>query len=113
MIDKMLTAAGITHRQGRFPEPPAETYAVYFDDITRDGADPVEPVASTRLPGIYHHDARVEIYEPRPDPEAEAAFEDQLDAAGLDWDKEDRVWLQDVRRYQVLYTFTFTNKRRT
>jgi hypothetical protein len=40
----------------------------------------------------------------------EAAIEAELDARGLPWTKEDRYWLQDVRRYQVLYEFTYTNK---
>lgn len=91
-------------------KPPADTYAVYFDDVDGDGADPVTPEADSGLPGIYHHTVRVELYEPRPDPKAEKAFEAQLKARGLVWSREDRYWLQDVQRYQVLYEFNYTSK---
>lgn len=113
MIKDILTAAGVPHRQSRFPKPPAETYAVYFDDVEVDAADPVTPATQAGLPRIYHHDVRVEIYEPKPDDTTEAAIEAELDARGLPWSKEDRYWLQDVQRYQVLYEFSYTSKRRT
>lgn len=111
MIEKILTAAGVQHRRGRFTSPPAGTYAVYFDDVSADGADPVSPDTPGGLPRIYHHDARVELYEPKPDDAAEAAIEAELDAQGIAWTKEDRYWLQDVQRYQVLYDFSFTIKK--
>lgn len=110
MIENILTAAGVLHRRGRFPSPPADTYAVYFDDLSADGADPVSPVTPGGLPRIYHHDARVELYEPKPDDATEAAIEAELDARGIPWTKEDRYWLQDVQRYQVLYDFSYTSK---
>lgn len=111
MIKDILTAAGIVHRRGRFPKPPQDTYAVYFDDVERDGADPVP--SDTWLPGVYHHSASIELYEPTPDDAKEEALEAELDARGLDWSKEDRYWLQDVQRYQVVYSFDYTTKRRT
>jgi hypothetical protein len=113
MIKEILTAAGVQYRQGRHTKPPADTYAVYFDDVERDGADPVTPDTSAGLPGIYHHDVRVELYEPKPDDKTEAAIEAELNARGLPWSKEDRYWLQDAQRYQVIYEFTYTEKRRT
>jgi hypothetical protein len=111
MIESILTAAGIKHRRGRFPSPPVGTYAVYFDDVSADGADPVSLDAPGELPRIYHHDARVELYEPKPDDAAEAAIEAELDTRGIPWTKEDRYWLQDVQRYQVLYDFSYTTKK--
>lgn len=108
MIARLLTAAGVLHRQGRFLKPPEDTYAVFFDDVEVDAAD---RVAGVRPPRIYHHDVLVELYEPKPDPEAEAAIEAALDAEGLAWTKEDREWLQDVQRYQVLYEFSYTSKQ--
>lgn len=111
MIENILTAAGVKHRRGRFPSPPVGTYAVYFDDVSADGADPVSPDTPRGLPRIYHHDARVELYEPKPDGATEAAIEAELDARGIPWTKEDRYWLQDVQRYQVLYDFSYTLKK--
>lgn len=110
MLDEILTAAGVKHRQARFPQPPADTYAVYFDDVTTEGADRVSLPPGDRRPAIRHHSCRVELYEPKPDPASEKAIEAELDAWGLDWTKEDRYWLQDVQRYQVLYTFDYTDK---
>ena len=110
MIDEILTAAGVQHRQGRFLKPPDGTYAVYVDDVERDGADPVAVAPGVRLPGTYHHSGRIELYESKPDDKAEAALEAELDTRGLPWTKEDRYWLQDVQVYQVLYNFEFTTK---
>ena len=111
MIETILTASGLPHRQGRFLHPPAKTYAVYFDDQTVDGADPVPPI-SGRLPGVVFHDCMVELYEPQPDTAAEAALEAALNAQGLSWTKQDRYWLQNVQRYQVIYEFNFFEKVR-
>lgn len=111
MIKNILAAAGVKNKQGRFPSPPADTYAVYFDHIENDSADPVTPTSPKGLPGVQHHDATIELYEPKPDPEAEAAIEAELNTRGLDWSKEDREWLQDVQRYQVIYTFSYIAKK--
>lgn len=35
MIKAIMEAAGFPYRRGRFPKPPAGTYAVYMDDQTR------------------------------------------------------------------------------
>lgn len=108
MIDDILTASGIPYRQGRFLNPPATTYGVYFDDCdTSRGPDP-QPGA----PLLVRHDIMVELYEPKADPDAEAALETQLIAAGLHWTKNDREWLQNVQRYQAVYEFTYYEKRR-
>lgn len=108
MIDKILTAAGVEHAHGRFIRMPAGTHAVYFDDIEVETAD-----RQTNIPGgarIYHHDVTVEVYEPAPDDATEAAIEAELDARGLPWTKQDRYWLKDVQRYQVIYEFSYTSK---
>lgn len=110
MIKEVLTAAGIPHRQGRYLNPPAETYAVFFDDVVKDGPDRVTAAAGSKLPGIYSHSVTVELYEPKPDDDAEAAIEAALDAQGLTWTKQDRYWLQNVQRYQVIYETEYTIK---
>ena len=107
MINTIMTASGVPYREGRFFNPPAETYAVIFDDQDAGGPDPLPGV-----PRIIRHDATVELYEPRPDPDAEAALESALDAQGLHWTKQARYWLQNVQRYQVIYEFSYNEKRR-
>lgn len=104
MIKNILTAAGIEFRQTRFPSPPAGTYAVYMDDVSTDGPDYINR--------IYTHDYTIEVYEPTPDDAAEQAIEAALDAAGLRWTKQSRYWLQSEQRYQVIYEFTYIEKRR-
>ena len=109
MINTILTASGIPYRQGRFLNPPATTYAIYFDSQEADGPDPVEAAG---LPRIIRHDVTVELYEPTQDSAAEDAIEAELDARGILWSKEDRYWLQNVQRYQVIYEFYYNEKRR-
>lgn len=102
MIDEILTAAGLNHKETRFVRLPDGTHAVWFDDVTTDGPDGYNR--------IYTHDVTVELYEPKPDPTAEAALEAELDARGLPWTKQARYWLDDVQRYQVVYEFTYILK---
>ena len=110
MVKEILTAAGVEHRQGRFLRIPENTYAVYFDDVEVDAADRVTPPTSAGLPSIKTHNITVEVYEPKPDDDAEAAIERELNARGLSWRKEDRYWLSEVQRYQVVYEFDYTTK---
>lgn len=105
MVTEILDASGVKYRRSRFPVPPAETYAVYTDSVETDGAD--------GLNLMDHHSATVEVYEPAPDDAAEAAIEAAIDDYGLTWTKQDRYWLQDTQRYQVVYEFEYITKRRT
>lgn len=108
MIKKILTAAGVLYRRARFMKPPAGTYAVYLDDVETDGPDVLTPGA----PITERHACTVEVYEPAPDDAAETAIEAAITAAGLHYTKQDRYWLQDVQRYQVVYEFEYFAKRR-
>lgn len=102
MIKTILTAAGLPFRRSRFLQPPKETYAVYTDDVTADGPDGINR--------IFNHDVTVEVYEPTPDDEAEAAIEAALDTQGLHWTKQDRYWLPTEQRYQVIYETSYIIK---
>jgi hypothetical protein len=105
MVKTILKAAGLLAWPGRAPNPPAETYAIYFDDVTADGPDGYN--------FIFTHDVMVELYEPTHDDAAEAAVEAELNARGIPWTKQARYWLDSVRRYQVIYEFSYIEKRRT
>lgn len=61
---------------------------------------------------ILTHNITLELYEPAPDEEIETAIENAIDSKGLRWEKEDRYWLQDEQRYQVIYEFKYIEKRR-
>ena len=108
MIDKILTDAGVEHARGRFIRMPTGTHAVYFDDIEVETADRQTDIP--RGARVYHHDVTVEVYEPAPDDATEAAIEAELDARVIPWTKQDRYWLKDVQRYQVIYEFSYTSK---
>lgn len=102
MINKILTPTGIPFKETMFSRAPAKTYAVYMDDVETDGSD-YENL-------IYTHNITVELYEPKPDPEAEAAIEAQLNTRGLKWAKQSRYWIPEAQRYQVIYEFTYITK---
>lgn len=104
---EILTASGIAyHRRGRFVKPPGGTYAVWTDDITTDGPDGMPP-------SIFHHNVTVELYELRPDDAAEASLEAQMSARGLHWTKQDRFWIASEQMYQIIYEYSYIEKRRT
>lgn len=105
MIKTILQAADVTGREGWYDSPPAGNYVLWYDDVTTDGPD--------GFPWIRRHDVTLELYEPMADPAAEAALEAAITAQGLQWTKQARYWLKDLKRYQVIYEFTFIEKVRT
>ena len=104
MVNEILTAAGVPHKPARFPDPPTTTYAVYFDSKAAGGADGYNLV--------FTHDATVELYAPVIDEEAATALESELDARGLDYERQGWYWLDSIKRYQDIYEFTYIEKRR-
>lgn len=105
MIETILQAAGVPCWAGWTYSPPEGNYALYFDDVTTDGPD--------GYPGqVRRHDATVELYEPIADDAVEAAVEAAISVQGLQWEKQARYWLKDVQLHQVVYNFTFYEKRR-
>ena len=103
MINEILTASGVPYKETQYQhEPPKKTYAVYMDDVEVDGGDCVNL--------LKRHAVTIELYEPKPDPEAEAAVERELNARGIKWTKQSRYWLPDAQRYQVIYEFEYIEK---
>lgn len=106
MVKRVLTGAGFvenkTFKETRFLKPPKTTYAIYMDSFTRRGAD--------NLNLLKDHDYTIELYSYAPDPEAEARIEAMLDELGLEYDKDDRYWIQEQQLFQVVYTFNFIEK---
>jgi len=104
MVKKILQKTGIQFRRTRFLKPPSGTYAVYDDDIETLGGDD--------LVAVYHHQITIELYESTPDDEAEEKIESAISEEGIQWEKQDRFWLQNEQRYQVIYEFDYYTKRR-
>lgn len=105
VVEQVLKEAKIPYRRSRYTARtlPA-TYAVYMDDQTADGAD--------KRIMLITHQITVELYEAQPDDAAETAIEESLSARGILWTKQDRLWLQEEQRYQVIYEFEYITKRR-
>ena len=93
---------GKTFKETRFLKAPTTTYAVYLDSFTRRGADGFNLVKE--------HDYTIELYSYKPDPDAEARIEASLDELGLEYDKDERFWIQEEQLYQTIYTFNFIEK---
>lgn len=106
MVNEILAAAGIQGRGSRFAKPPAGTYAVWFDDITTDGPDGMPP-------RLFTHDVTMEVYAPKKDDAALEALEAAISAKGLNWTKQDWLWIKSEQMYQAIYEFTYIEKRRT
>jgi len=102
MVNKILTATGLPYKESRFLTPPKTTYAVYNDSIERRGGDNINLLSQ--------HDITLELYEYKPDSEAEKALEAQLDINGLEYAKESRFWIQQEQIYQVVYDFSYYEK---
>jgi hypothetical protein len=106
MVKKILTEAGFveneTFTETQFITPPRATYAVYMDSFTRRGAD--------GLNLLKEHTYTIEIYSEFGDPESEAQLEAILDRYGIEFEKDDRYWIQAEQLYQTVYTFEFVTK---
>lgn len=106
MVKTILTGAGFvegkTFKETMFIKPPKETYAVYHDSFERRGAD------NYNL--LTEHDYTVELYSTKPDPGAENKIEQMLDIYGIEFEKDERYWIQEEQLYQVIYTFNFIEK---
>ena len=106
MVKEVLTGAGFvegkTFKETRFLKPPKTTYAVYMDSYTRRGAD--------ALNLVKEHDYTIELYSDTPDPEAETRLENTLDNLGVEFDKDERYWIQEEQLYQVIYNFSHIEK---
>lgn len=106
MVKEILTLAGFvegkTFKETRFLKAPNTTYAIYLDSYIRRGAD------SLNL--IKEHTYTIELYSYAPNPEAEERLETVLDKLGIEFNKDDRYWIQEEQLYQVIYTFDFMEK---
>ena len=106
MVKEILTKAGFvegkTFKETRFLKPPKSTYAVYFDSFTSRGAD--------GLNLLKDHNYTIEMYSYSPDRKSEASIEKILDDLGIEYEKQDRYWIQEEQIYQTIYSFNHIEK---
>lgn len=103
MIKKILTDAAIPSKAAVFNDPPKQTYAVYFDSVDADGPDG----ESSR---VFNHSCIVELYAPVIDEDAKTRLEAELDARGIHYTTQGWYWLNETRRFQEIYEFTYIEK---
>lgn len=102
MLNDILNATGIPYKETRFIQPPKTTYAVYNDTYATRGSDFKNM--------LKEHDITVELYEYKPDKNAEQAIENQLDARGIEYTKQERYFIDSEQLYQVIYEFSYIEK---
>lgn len=102
MVKEILDITGLPYKESRFLKPPNTSYVVYMDAIERRGGDGINLISQ--------HDVTLELYEYKPDPNAERLIETTLDALGIEYTKQSRFWIQGEQLYQVVYDFTYYQK---
>lgn len=109
MVVEILKETKIPFKRSRYnAKPLPSTYIVYMDDRSFDGADAI----GCAVPGTELHQITIELYESKPDDKAEEAIESALIKRGISWEFQDRIWLENEQKYQVIYEFNYTTKRR-
>ena len=107
MVNTILSGAGFvlgeTYKETRFLKPPSITYAIYGDYQVHRGADDINLLTD--------HDITIELYEYKPDPDAERRIEAQFDKLGIEFEKQARYWIQEEQLYQVVYEFSYIEKK--
>ena len=93
---------GIQHIKTCWAMPPSLPYAVYHDRTTRRGADLYN--------GITEHNITIELYAQKPAEDLEALIEQRLDALGLEYVREERMWIDTEHFFETVYDFTYTEK---
>lgn len=93
---------GIRYTETVWAMPPELPYAVYHDHIDRRGADLYN--------GITDHDITVELYARKPVPELEDQIGRRLDALGLEYVREERMWIDTEHFFETVYDFAYTEK---
>lgn len=104
MVDNIFKGTNIPYKETRFNKAPSTTYAIYTDSINRRGGDTKNFLVDHRI--------FIELYSSSLDLESEEKLETNLDAYVMNYNKSERVWLKDEQKYQVIYDFSYTEKRR-
>ena len=87
-----------------FRQPPTGVYGIYGERISADGSDYDNEVAD--------HTVTLELYEPvdAQDPAAHTALRELLDSYGFAWQKDYRMWYNDVQRLCTTYIFSYKER---
>lgn len=60
--------------------------------------------------GITEHNITIELYAQKPAEDLEALIEQRLDALGLEYVREERMWIDTEHFFETVYDFAYTEK---
>lgn len=102
IIKEIFDESSIQYKETKFNKPPQGTYAIFTDNVQRNGAD-------LRNFTKEHH-TFIELYSHNVDEESEIKLETAIDNQNLKYYKSERVYLDDLSLYQVIYDFEYITK---
>lgn len=98
VVADILDKTGIINKETRFIKPPDKTYAVYHRSMHRRGSD--------ERNRITEEDCTIELYAYEKDCESESLIEAELESRGIEYDRQERIWIDEEHLYQTIYEFT-------
>lgn len=102
-VADLMEKIGLPYAACAFNNPPSETYAVYYEEITRRGAD--------LLNCITEHDVTLEVYSyDFHDEDAVRAVADVLDYHALEYKRYETTYINSEHLFQTRFEFSFTDK---
>lgn len=102
-VADLLEETGMPYAACAFNNPPSETYAVYYEEITRRGAD--------MLNCITEHEVTIEVYSyDFYDEDAARAVADALDRRALEYKRYETTYINSEHLFQTRFEFSFTSK---
>ena len=102
-VADLLDKTGLPYAACAFNNPPDETYAVYYEEITRRGAD--------LLNCITEHEVTIEVYAyDFHDEDAVRAVADVLDSRSLEYKRYETTYINSEHLFQTRFEFSFTSK---
>ena len=106
MVNKIVNSIlnGICDfRETKFKVPPKVDYCVYNDTKRVYGAD--------KKNLVEEHNISIELYEYSPNDELEARIEARLDDLAIEYDKQERYWLDSEKLFQIVYEFSYVTRK--
>ena len=100
---KLILEGLCSYKETKFKNPPKEDYCVWNDSKSVYGAD--------RKNLIEEHNISIELYEYSPNDSLEEQIEARFDSLGIPYDKQERYWLDDEKLYQIVYEFSYLQKK--
>lgn len=105
MLKTILDALGLPAAETFHVQQPEGAFIAWGLEVDAEGSDFDNE--------IRRYSASLELYEPvdAQTPEAHERLQSLLDEYGLPWNKDERIYLMDLRLLMTGYTFNYTERR--